>query len=171
MGMDAGKIESKPTPAGADTPRSLETAMPADAAAGLCVLASGSRGNCSVLVVPRTPGSRLNRTVVLIDCGLSPARTKVLLARRGIEQWEVDSVLLTLLVRDLAHPGWFRGATQATGRAGGQEESRNGGGWNHTVRMHRRHLGRAERAGLLGRRTEPFDDRVVAAELLQAGVA
>ena len=53
-----------------------------DASGVLCVLASGSRGNCSVLVIPATPDTP--RRVYLIDAGLSPRRTASLLSDRGI---------------------------------------------------------------------------------------
>lgn len=56
-------------------------AMPEDAVGALCVLASGSRGNCSVLLLP--DGG--TRRVVLIDAGLSPRRTGALLCELGIE--------------------------------------------------------------------------------------
>lgn len=117
-----------------------------DAVLGLCVLGSGSSGNCSVLVLPSTPGSALNRGVVLIDCGFSPKKTFGMLARVGVKPWEIDDVVLTHLDRDHAHPGWFSRSLGADLR--------------FRVHLHRRHLGRAERDGLVHRRTEVFEDRV-----------
>lgn len=107
----------------------------------LCVLASGSSGNCSALVTPGRDGAR--RTVTLIDLGLSPRRTRKDLAQRGIDLDEVSSIVLTHLDSDHCHAGWP--AALAKGATGA------------TLRIHRRHLGRAERAGLLNFRTDPFD--------------
>ena len=45
----------------------------------LCVLASGSSGNCSVL----TFGEGLTTRVCLLDAGLSPRRTRKMLADEG----------------------------------------------------------------------------------------
>ena len=47
----------------------------------LCVLASGSSGNCSALVI----GEGDDAEVVLIDLGLSPRRTRKELAALGID--------------------------------------------------------------------------------------
>lgn len=69
--------------------------------ARLCVLASGSSGNCSVL---RTPGS-----TILIDAGLSPRRTRGLLEDQGLALEDLDAVLLTHLDADHLHAGWARG--------------------------------------------------------------
>ncbi|MEM9560173.1 MAG: MBL fold metallo-hydrolase [Planctomycetota bacterium] len=109
-------------------------------AAVLNVLASGSSGNCSVLRVRTTSSVR----TVLIDAGLSPMRTRKLLDDVGVRADEVDDVLLTHLDQDHCHAGW-RGAL--SGRA-----------WRATLRLHKRHLGRAERMGLLSgiRACEPF---------------
>ena len=81
-------------------------AAPPGVEAGLCVLASGSRGNCSVLVIPDGPGEHAPRRVILFDAGLSPRRTTLLLANLGIEPWEVDDIVLTHLDTDHIHPGW-----------------------------------------------------------------
>lgn len=110
-------------------------------AAVLNVLASGSSGNCSVLRVRTEHSVR----TLLIDAGLSPLRTRKLLHEVGVRADEVDDVLLTHLDQDHCHPGW-RGAL------GGRV-------WRATLRVHRRHLGRAERLGLLSgiRSCEPFE--------------
>ena len=68
----------------------------------LCVLASGSRGNCSVLRLSRAGTSRL----VLVDLGLSPLRTRAHLANLGHSLADVDTILFTHLDADHAHVGW-----------------------------------------------------------------
>lgn len=109
--------------------------------AGMCVLASGSSGNCSVLRV-RDGGGRWTRTC-LIDAGLSPTRTRRLLAERGIGLGEIDDILLTHLDSDHFHASWTR-----------VRDCRA------TLRLHHRHVPRAERSGLLMRRNEPFGDEL-----------
>jgi len=99
----------------------------------LRVLASGSSGNCSIL--------RTLEGCALIDLGLSPRRTRRLLGESGLEPEMIRDVLLTHLDHDHFHPGWARALPD---------------GW--TLRPHRRHLGRARRAGALLHRTIPFDD-------------
>jgi phosphoribosyl 1,2-cyclic phosphodiesterase len=110
--------------------------------AALCVLASGSRGNCSVLVVPRTEDSP--RRVYLIDAGLSPRKTASLLADRGIRPDEVDAIIYTHLDTDHCYAGWVRAIRPGYFRA--------------KLMIHRGHMGRAERMGMLALNTEPFDD-------------
>ena len=109
--------------------------MPDGAVGGLCVLASGSRGNCSVLVVPDGGTSR----VILIDAGLSPRRTTRLLAGFGIDLWEIDAVLLTHLDSDHAHAGWSRSRLLRA-----------------PFYLHATHRGRAERIGLAYHHTRLF---------------
>lgn len=67
----------------------------------MCVLASGSGGNCSVL---RTPGG-----VVLIDAGLGPRLVSQRLASSGgsIGAADVTAVCLTHLDRDHFNPNWL----------------------------------------------------------------
>ena len=117
-----------------------------DACGALCVLASGSKGNCAVLVVPGTEETA--RRVILFDAGLSPSRTKQLLHLRGIRCDEVDEIVFTHLDSDHCHSGWPRAI-----RPGAHT-----GAWRATLRIHRMHMGRAERMGLLYSKTEPFDD-------------
>jgi phosphoribosyl 1,2-cyclic phosphodiesterase len=118
-----------------------------DGAAGaLCVLASGSKGNCAVLVVPKT--SKTARRVILFDAGLSPSRTNGLLHARGIRSDEVDEIVFTHLDSDHCHSGWVNAI-----RPGSVT-----GAWRATLRVHRMHMGRAERMGLLYSKTEPFDE-------------
>jgi len=108
----------------------------------LCVLASGSRGNCSVLVIPPTKDTP--RRVYLIDAGLSPRRTAKLLDERGIRTDEVDAIIYTHLDSDHCYSGWVKAIRPGYFRA--------------KLMIHRGHMGRAERMGLLGTHSEPFDD-------------
>lgn len=103
----------------------------------ICVLASSSSGNCSVLV--RESASGLRR-VTMIDAGLSPRRTNRLLHDLGLSIDLVDDVLLTHLDRDHCHLNWGKFLPRHT-----------------AIRLHRRHIRRAERMALLSRRTEVFD--------------
>ncbi len=73
--------------------------------AALCVLASGSSGNCSVLQFRRDG----LRRACLIDLGLSPHRTVRLLAGLGLGLHQIDDVLLTHLDSDHYHSGWRKG--------------------------------------------------------------
>ena len=122
-------------------PAAKATCPPEGVRAGLCVLASGSSGNCSLLRV-RDAGGRWVRTC-LIDAGLSPTRTRRLLAERGVSMGDLDDIILTHLDGDHYHAGWRR-----------VRDCRA------TLRLHRRHMGRAERCGTLMRRNEPFDGPV-----------
>ncbi|MBX3322785.1 MAG: MBL fold metallo-hydrolase [Phycisphaeraceae bacterium] len=115
----------------AAVPRSL----PSQALGVLCVLASGSRGNCSVLVVPEGG----TRRIILIDAGLSPRRTFALLRERHIDPWEVDAILFTHLDSDHAHLGWSKVSRLRA-----------------PFYIHSSHRGRAERMGLCSRATEVF---------------
>lgn len=101
------------------------------------VLSSSSSGNCSALIV----GSGRLRRVVLIDCGLSPLRTRVLLARLGLDFSTVDDVLVTHLDGDHFHAGWSKGLPSHT-----------------RLHMHRRHIKRFERMGRGGVRPIEFED-------------
>jgi phosphoribosyl 1,2-cyclic phosphodiesterase len=102
----------------------------------LSVLASGSSGNCSV-VVWHEHGQR---RAALIDLGLSPRRTVSGLESLGLTVEDISSVFLTHLDSDHFHPGWLRrGLLRAP------------------LRMHRRHVGRASREGIATLHTEPFE--------------
>ena len=68
-------------------------------ASALCVLASGSSGNCAVL---RTANGRL----VLIDAGLSPKRTAMALGALGHDMADVAAVVLTHLDHDHFYSSW-----------------------------------------------------------------
>jgi len=74
----------------------------APARSAMTVLASGSGGNCSLLRVVLPGGPRH----ILIDLGLSPRRTRTLLASRGVHLEQIDAVLLTHLDSDHCHGGW-----------------------------------------------------------------
>ncbi len=103
----------------------------------LRVLASGSGGNCSVLVVGRAGVRR----VCLIDLGLSPRRTCRLLAESGLSLSDVDDVLLTHLDSDHFYQTWSR---MLPGHV--------------RVRVHARHLRSAAAAGLPAGVVVPFDE-------------
>ena len=104
----------------------------------LCVLASSSSGNCTVLRWRENGSPR----ACLIDAGLSPKKTKSWLRGVGTNLAQVDTIILTHLDRDHCHMGWTGGRVPP----------------HITLRMHGRHLGRAEREGLLHHRTLPFRD-------------
>ncbi len=104
----------------------------------LVVLASGSSGNCSVLI----HGRGRNVRVTMIDAGLSPTRTRKLLGELGLTLDRVDEILFTHLDADHAHKGWVKALP---------EHARF---W-----IHRRHRGRAGRDGFLRRHTRVFEDQ------------
>jgi phosphoribosyl 1,2-cyclic phosphodiesterase len=66
----------------------------------LCILASGSSGNCTVL---RTPAG-----VVLIDAGIGPRTTAKRMAGTGVNLNDVRAICLTHLDHDHFSPNWFR---------------------------------------------------------------
>lgn len=84
-----------------DDPARLSPAPQADGA-HLCVLASGSAGNCSVLVMRRRGQAR----AILLDLGLSPRKTFRLLAEMGLGPHQLDGALVTHLDTDHVHAGW-----------------------------------------------------------------
>jgi hypothetical protein len=83
---------------------------PLEDGAHLCVLASGSAGNCSVLVLRRRGQVR----ALLLDLGLSPRRTFRLLSEMGLGPHQLDGALVTHLDHDHLHAGW---RTQMPGHA------------------------------------------------------
>lgn len=103
----------------------------------LVVLASSSSGNCSVLI----HGEGSLRRATLIDAGLSPRRTNRLLSTLGLSLQHVDDVLFTHLDHDHCHAGW---------------SSINALPKHATVHVHKRHVNRGMRSGLLTHRTEVF---------------
>src|SRR5690349_18476482 len=104
--------------------------------ASLCILASSSKGNCSVLVLGRGDSRRL----VMIDAGLSPRRTEEVLEELGVHDVPIHAVLLTHLDNDHWHPGWL---TALPERA--------------CVHIHHRHRGRAHRLGIQYTTTRTYD--------------
>ncbi len=103
----------------------------------LRVLASGSGGNCAVLRIECAGES----VTALLDAGLSGRRTRALLETIGLTLADIDAAIITHLDADHFNAGWI-GKLPA-----------------HAVFiMHRRHRGRAERAGALRRRTILCDD-------------
>ena len=106
--------------------------------ARMCVLASGSSGNCTVLAFGEGARARL----VLIDAGLSPRQTALRLGKLGFHLRQVTDVLFTHLDRDHCAPAWSQALLSRA-----------------TLRMHKRHMSRARRQNLLYRtRTELFGD-------------
>ncbi len=75
----------------------------ADHGAALCVLASGSSGNCSVLALRRGNIVRL----VLLDLGLSPRRTFRMLAEMGYRPDQIDDAIVTHLDADHFQHSWL----------------------------------------------------------------
>ena len=65
----------------------------------VCVLASGSAGNCTVV---RTPGG-----VVLVDAGLGPRTTAQRLAGTGVHVADVSAICLTHLDHDHFNRNWL----------------------------------------------------------------
>lgn len=101
----------------------------------LRVLASSSSGNCSALRVAE-------HRVFLIDLGLSPRRTRSLLAESGLHEGQIAGAILTHLDDDHCDPSWISALPAQA-----------------PIYLHKRHLGRAERMGLLLRRCVPFETR------------
>lgn len=108
------------------------THIPPPPGPALCVLASGSAGNCTLL--------RTERSTLLLDAGLSPRRTRALLAPMGLGLADLDGVLLTHLDGDHCHAGWARALPEGV-----------------PVHLHRRHLPQARRRGLPARALAPFE--------------
>lgn len=106
----------------------------------LRVLASGSGGNCSVLVVGR--GGM--RRVCLIDLGLSPRRTARLLAESGLTFSDVDDAILTHADSDHYYSTWARMLPRHV-----------------RLRVHRRHLPSIAASGVAASQLAPFDEPFV----------
>ncbi|MEL6498219.1 MAG: MBL fold metallo-hydrolase [Planctomycetota bacterium] len=103
----------------------------------LKVLASGSSGNCSLLTV----GTGITTRAILLDCGLSPRRTRRLLAESDIRPDQIDHILITHFDTDHCHRGW---ANADLGRA--------------RVRYHITHHSHAKRLLRHPHHLRPFDD-------------
>jgi phosphoribosyl 1,2-cyclic phosphodiesterase len=105
-----------------------------DNAPALCVLASGSSGNCSVL---RSADGEL----VLIDAGLSPKRVGMALAALGHALEDVAAVVLTHLDSDHFYGSWATAAPRKLGRQASV--------WVHASHARERRLGPLQEAGRL----------------------
>lgn len=116
----------------------------------LCVLASGSSGNCSVL----TRGEGLTTRVCLIDAGLSPRRTRNLLADQGLRFDQVDHILVTHFDRDHFHLGW---------QAARLDHIR--------IHAHVDHAFGAKRAGIAGSNLRLFEDPFTLWDEVEVGFA
>jgi len=116
----------------------MATAPDDNATSALCVLASGSRGNCSALVTTHSSG---RRDVILFDLGLSPRRTRQTLETIGVSIDDVRAAVVTHLDSDHCNGGWAKGRGNA-----------------FPLFVHEGHLGRAERGGFLNSRAERFDE-------------
>lgn len=114
---------------------------PPQADMALCVLSSSSGGNCSALLLGRGEARRL----YLIDLGLSPRRTRALLGAIGVGGMPISGVLLTHLDDDHCNPAWAAAGRDLLGE-------------HAPLYLHKRHRGRAQRAGLLHHRTLVFED-------------
>lgn len=68
----------------------------------LRVLASGSAGNCALLTI----GTGVTTRALLLDCGLSPRRTRRLLAESDLRPDQLDHILITHFDTDHCHRGW-----------------------------------------------------------------
>lgn len=84
--------------------RVRDDAVDTAAALRLCVLSSGSAGNCSVLRL----GMEADSPLCLIDLGLSPRRTASLLREQGLSLGQVRAALVTHFDHDHFHRGWTR---------------------------------------------------------------
>lgn len=110
----------------------------ADTGAAICILASGSSGNCTLLALRRGMVLRL----ILIDLGLSPRRTFRTLAELGLRPDQIDDAILTHLDSDHFRPEWLK-ALPAHAR----------------LRMHARHASQFRTLGWLGG-VGDADDRI-----------
>ncbi|MCZ6837120.1 MAG: MBL fold metallo-hydrolase [Planctomycetota bacterium] len=103
----------------------------------MCVLGSGSGGNCTLLQFQEKSRTRF----ALIDCGLSMRETKRRLAPMGIELSDIDDILLTHLDFDHFSPPWANNLEK----------------FDITLHIHHRHRARALQNGVQGRRLELFN--------------
>lgn len=103
----------------------------------LCVLASSSSGNCSVLI--RGEGDL--RRAVLLDCGLSPRKTRRLLFDFGLSLDHIDDVLVTHFDWDHFHSGWLKALPR-----------------HARLHLHKRHRREAEAIGPLPANARLFED-------------
>ena len=106
-----------------------------------CVLGSGSKGNCTLLVMEENGVERY----AIIDSGLSPRATTKRLAPLGIELSQISDILLTHMDWDHFYPSWVKPIEK----------------FGITVHLHKRHRSIALRHGLTGRNMEMFEDPFV----------
>jgi len=130
VGRASKKLSSKPSSAMTMPPVRVD-------APTLRVLASGSSGNCSLLSVP-VAGHTCHW---LIDAGVGVRRMKALLAELGLTFDDLGGVLLTHLDHDHISPPMINALPE-----------------HAPLYLHKRHLRRGDREGLLYHRTEPFTD-------------
>jgi hypothetical protein len=74
-----------------------------ESGAAMCILASGSSGNCTAVVFKRG----MVRRVLLIDLGLSPRRTFKILAGLGLRPDQIDDAIVTHLDADHFKIEWL----------------------------------------------------------------
>ncbi|HRJ49405.1 MAG: MBL fold metallo-hydrolase [Phycisphaeraceae bacterium] len=134
--LDAIRLAGLPW--SATTARADDPAIVSDVS--MCVLASSSSGNCTALRWRENGSVR----VCLLDAGLSPRKTRNWLRGVGTNLAQVRSILLTHLDRDHCHVGWTGGRIPG----------------HITVRLHGRHLSRAEEEGLHHHPIVAFNDRI-----------
>lgn len=123
-------------------PAPFEASCRLDDGAWLCVLASGSMGNCSVFATVRGSVVRL----CLIDLGLSPRKTFKLLSELGLRPDQIDHAILTHLDSDHFRPTWLTCMPR-----------------HAKIRLHARHemALRRSHAGRLFTQGQDGDDRLV----------
>jgi hypothetical protein len=108
--------------------------------AAMCVLASGSGGNCTAIVLKRG----MVRRVVLIDLGLSPRRTFKMLAGLGLRPDQIDEAIVTHLDADHFKLEWLNALPK-----------------HARLRMHARHarqIGLTDRSDAVGGGVRAFED-------------
>lgn len=103
----------------------------------MCVLGSGSGGNCTLLTLEESRGTRH----VLIDCGLSMKETRRRLSPLGVELSDIDDILLTHLDGDHFSPPWANNLEKH----------------EITLHVHQRHRSAAVRHGVPGRHLSIFN--------------
>lgn len=114
----------------------------------MCVLGSGSSGNCTVVVCPRPRPRNSNGVadaasrVVLIDAGLSPRQTGKRLGPLGLTLADVSDIVLTHFDTDHFNPGWIKGMRTH----------------EITAHFHQRHRNEAARRGMTMHRGTMFAD-------------
>jgi phosphoribosyl 1,2-cyclic phosphodiesterase len=103
----------------------------------MCVLGSGSGGNCTLLSMQ----GKSRPHYALIDCGLSMKETKRRLAPMGLDLADIDDILLTHLDTDHFSTPW----------------ANNLATHDITLHVHQRHRSGAIRSGVPGERLNLFN--------------